>query len=115
MTRGTLRWIVSAVGSTGPDGGDCGGRLLGAHSQTLFKACHTGEPAANTREEFDEGDTTVQKYSRSHLQPGAYEIERWAASAAGESKPRGQPSLIATIICADTTSTWTTYEDLSPK
>ena len=31
-----------------------------------------------------------------------------------ESKPRGQPSLITTTICADPTSTWTTSEIRSP-
>ena len=32
----------------------------------------------------------------------------------GKSKPRGQPSLIATIINTDSTPTWTTYEPHSP-
>ena len=53
----------------------------------------------------------------SHFKAGAPGVwdGRWAAGAASESKPRGQPSVIATIVYADTTSTWTTYEDPSPK
>ena len=115
VISGTLRSIVVAVKRTEPNGDDCGGHSSKAHSQTLFKGRHAGESTANRGEEFYERDIAVQKYSCSHLQLGACGIERWAASAAGESKPRGQPSLIATIIYADTTSTWTTYEDLFPK
>ena len=84
--------------------GDCS---LKAHGQTMFKGPRTGEPAANSMEEFDDRNIHVRI---PHWAPVG-----WAANATGESKPRGQPSLIATIIYADTRSTWTTYEDLSPK
>ena len=92
---------------------------LKAHSQITFKGRHTGEQTANRREESDEKDIVVQKYSCLHLlfridASGDWDGRR-AADAASESKPRGQPSVIATIIYADTTSTWTTYEDPSPK
>ena len=36
------------------------------------------------------------------------------ALSVGWPKPRGQPSLIATTIYADTPPTWTTYEVRSP-
>ena len=81
----------------------------------MFKEYHTGDLTADKREEFDEKDVAVQKYSCLRRRLGACGKGRWTASAAGESKPRGQPSLIATITYADTKSTWTTYEDLFPK
>ena len=39
------------------------------------------------------------------------QVKRWHGN---KSKPRGQPSLIATIIDTDSTPTWTTYETRFP-
>ena len=73
----------------------------GAHPKHSAKQRSRG-----ATQEVDERDIATQL--------GACETERWAVSAAGESKP-GQPSTTASTIRADTTSTWTTYGDHSLK
>ena len=50
-----------------------------------------------------------------HRAPASIGIWKRAERRHGKgSKPRGQPSTIATTICADPTPTWTIYEILSP-
>ena len=68
-----------------------GGCSLKAHSQTMFKGRHTGEPTVNTRDDFDEGNITAQKHLGLHdLQLGACWM---GGKCRGRIKARSLPSL----------------------